>query len=47
MCVVCVHIELLKAKEAMQKEKMKHQKDKMVADSLREWQKVLPNWENM
>ena len=31
----------------LQKEKQRRQRDKMVTDSLREWQKVLPNWDSM
>ena len=44
--VCCRHAELQKAKEAIEKEKQKRQRDKMVTDSLQVWQKVLPNWEN-
>jgi hypothetical protein len=40
-------IELQKAKETIEKEKQRRQRDKMVTDSLLVWQKVLPNWENM
>jgi hypothetical protein len=39
--------ELQKAKETIEKEKQRRQRDKMVTDSLLVWQKVLPNWENM
>lgn len=44
---VYLFLELQKAKETMLKEKQKQLRDKMVADSLKEWQKILPNWENM
>lgn len=44
---VCVGAELQRAKEMIQKEKQRRQRDKMVTDSLREWQRVLPNWDNM
>ena len=47
MLHVYINVELQRTKEAMQKEKQKRQRDKMVNDSLREWQRVLPNWENM
>ena len=44
---MCDPIELQKAKETIEKEKQRRQRDKMVTDSLLVWQKVLPNWENM
>ena len=43
--VVFDFLELQKAREAVKREKEKRQRDKMVADSQREWQKILPNWE--
>ncbi len=37
--------DLQKAKEEMKKEKMKRERDKHVADSLKEWERILPKWE--
>lgn len=39
--------ELQKAKEEVKKEKMRRERDKLVADSLVEWEKVLLKWDSL
>ena len=39
--------ELQKAKEELKKEKMRRERDKLVANSLVEWEKVLLKWESL
>lgn len=39
--------ELQKAKEEVKREKMRRERDKLVADSLVEWEKVLLKWESL
>ena len=45
--VFCVHCstELQRAKEEVRKEHQRRQKDKTVGESLKEWGRILPNWE--
>ena len=39
--------ELQRAKEEMKKEKNRRERDKMVADSIKEWEKILPKWDSL
>lgn len=39
--------ELQKAKQEMKKEKRRRERDKTVADSLVEWERVLLKWESL
>ncbi len=39
--------ELQKAKGEVKKEKMRRERDKLVADSLVEWERILLKWESM
>lgn len=39
--------ELEKAKQVVRREEERRSKDKMVADSLKEWSKILPKWDSM
>ena len=42
---VCCSTELQRAKEEVRKEQQRRQKDKTVGESLKEWGRILPNWE--
>ena len=39
--------ELERAKQVVKKEEERRSKDKMVADSLKEWSKILPKWDSL
>lgn len=39
--------ELQNAKEEVKKEKMRRERDKVVADSLKEWEKIIPKWDKV
>ena len=39
--------ELERAKRVVKKEEERRTKDKMVADSLKEWSKILPKWDSL
>ena len=39
--------ELLKAKQEVKMEKKRRERDKQVADSLLEWERVLLKWESL
>ena len=45
MMVAARKKDLQKAKDEMKKEKMKRERDKLVTDSLKEWERILPKWE--
>ena len=39
--------ELERAKQMVKKEEERRSKDKMVADSLKEWSRILPKWDSL
>ena len=39
--------ELERAKQVVKREEERITKDKMVADSLKEWSKILPKWDSL
>ena len=39
--------ELQKAREEVRKEKQRRDRDRAVADSIKEWEKILPKWDTL
>lgn len=47
MMVAARKKELQKAKQEVKKEKRRRERDKLVADSLVEWERILLKWESL